>query len=437
MLLFRTLVGIHGLLLTAAPVFAFQLDYGASLGGRYTDNVGLVDTRERADWILMADVGANLKQKSGKLDTDISTTLSYQDYLRNNFSNQFYFDLGARTSWQVIGRNLVWNIENYFTQQKVDSVDAVTPRNIQNSNAFVTGPDILWNLSPKSTLTLRPQFADFYFEDSDTDSRRYSVDADWAYQFFPQLTIGFGGSFSKVNFDNEDLNPNFTDKQVRMTLSGQRKRLSYGANIGLVRIDRDKVKNQKGMNANASILFDLTRSSKLEGYIASSLRDTGTGLLDSLRNPNTGDFNNEQITGDVLQDKIIRVGYNRRGFTLDGQIWLELRKDDYKEAPDDRSVQEIGTKFNYQVTALFSTGLDLIYRKTSLDDINRDNDDWIVGGRLNYRVSRRLSSQIGVTYNRRDSNLAGFDYSETGVFANLVYNTGNVSFSDTGYTNVR
>ena len=144
-------------------------------------------------------------------------------------------------------------------------------------------------------------------------------------------------------------------------------------------------------------------------------------------NPDDGDFSNEQISGDVLRNSIIRLEYLRQDTTLNSRLWGDLRDLDYKESPDDREVQAAGAELNYSVTALLSSGLTLRYNRTKESDEDRTDHRYEVGGNLAYRLSPKLTSRLEHRYRLRDSTDDIDEYSEMSAFVSLVYGFGQVS----------
>lgn len=207
----------------------------------------------------------------------------------------------------------------------------------------------------------------------------------------------------------------------------QRARSEFDVNLGATNISRDRFESQNGFTGNLSWLVRLTGHSQVRTYIASELPDANTGLLNASVNPDNGDFSNEQISGDVLRNSIIRFEYLRQDATLNSRLSGELRDLDYKESPDDREVQEARAQLNYPVTALLSSGVAVAYNRIKRTDDNRTDERYEVGGDIDYQLSRKLRSVLDLRYRKKDSTLDADEYSEMSAFVSLVYGFGQVS----------
>ena len=411
---------------------ALDIEPDVGVGLQYTDNAALTADDEDSDWIAIGYVGANIEQSSGPLQANATASLNYQNYTQNTFSDKVYFNLGATADWEMVRNRLDWQLQNFFTQRPVDSTDPDTPDNAQNTNVFTFGPTILFPLSGRQTVTVSPTYRNFYYQDSDTDNQQYSLTANWFYQMYRLTGVGLDGGVTRVDYDDEQRNPNYISSNIHFVVSAQRARSEFDINLGATNINRDRFENQSGFTGNLSWLVRLTGHSQVRTYIASELTDSNNGLLNASVNPDDGDFSNEQISGDVLRNSIIRLEYLRQDATLNSRLWGELRDEDYKEAPDDREVQSVGAELNYPVTALLSSGVSVRYKRTKLTEDNRTDKRYEVGGNIGYQLSRKLRSVFDLQYRKKDSTLDTDEYSEMSAFVSLVYGLGQVSRANRG-----
>jgi hypothetical protein len=327
----------------------------------------------------------------------------------------------------MIRHRLDWGVQNYFTQQKENALDADTPRNNQNTNAFTFGPNVYFPISKRQKITVSPLFQDFYYEDSDADNRQYGIGASWLYQMYRTMKVGLAGRINKVDYDNDDQNPDFTSNNAHVVVSGTTARSDYELYAGGTHINRDRFENQEGFSGNLTWLYRLTGRSRIRTHVASELTDTSEELLGSELTPDNGDFSNVQISGDVIRNNIVRLTYRREGSTLNSEAWGEYRDQDYKETPDDRDVKEIGVRLDYRVTALFTTGIYGDYNRTEEDDTDRRDKRYRIGGNLGYNLSRKLRTNFDLRYQNKDSTQANREYSEFGAFVSLIYGFDDLS----------
>jgi hypothetical protein len=281
-------------------------------------------------------------------------------------------------------------------------------------------------LSGRHRLTVRPSYRNFYYEESDTDNQQYALQTTWIYRMYRTLNVGLGGGVTRVEYDDERRNPNYTSSNIHLELSGRRVRSEYNINLGATHIDREKTDNVEGFTGNLTWRVDLTGRSGVTAYVGSALRDTSVGLLNSEVRPEEGDFSNEQISGDVLRDSTIRVTYARKGATLNTDIWGELRELDYKESDQDRDIQSVGVDLDHRVSALVTSGIYANYSRVKETDVDRTDKRYRVGGRLSYRLARKLRTVLDIGYRKKDSTLETAEYTELSGLVSLVYGFGEV-----------
>jgi hypothetical protein len=418
-------LGLLSVLLSLTPIAsALELEPYVGAGVMFTDNAKLTEKNEDSDQILIGLVGANITEDNGPFRANADTSLSYENYLDNTYGDKHWFNLNADAGWEMIRDRVDWGVRDYFTQTQINNLDSNTPSNAQNTNVFSFGPNITLPLSARQTITLRPLFTDFYYENSDTDNQQYGVTADWLYKLRPDMKTGISGGATTVRYDKNDKYPDYSSYNLSGVVSGIRPRSEYRIEMGGTNISRDNVDDQSGFRANIDWLYNITGHSSIRTYAATNLTDSSQQLLNTQIDPGTGDYNNVQTSGDVLRNKIFRVSYIRKDSTLNSNIWTEFRDLDYKESPDDRKVQEIGAELDYQVTAVVTTGIYGIYNNTKETDINRKDKRYATGVTAGYRLSRKLSTRLDLQYRKKDSSSNNDGYTEYSAFLGLVYGIG-------------
>jgi hypothetical protein len=245
--------------------------------------------------------------------------------------------------------------------------------------------------------------------------------------------VGLQGGETIVKYSNADKNPDYTIDNVSGVLSVTRARSEYTLNLGGTYIRRDTFDNVSGATGNLTWLYKLTGHSSARLYLASGLTDSSAGYYDSQVNPDNGNYSNEQASGDVLRNNTGRLTLERKSSTLNAKVWGEYRDLDYKVAPDDRKVQEIGSELKYRVSQSVSTGLYGVYNRTKETSDGRLDKQYYIGGNVGYLLTRKLSTVFDIHYRNEDSTLASAEYSEFGAFIGLVYGFGYSSPVSRGF----
>lgn len=406
--------------LLAAPAYAFQIQPGVGVGVEVTDNAAQDNVNEIDETITTAYVGLNASINSGSLVFSADTSLSARQYRDNTFEDDEYFRLNTSADWSVFNRSLVWRMRDYFTQQRLDTLDTATPDNLQDTNVFTFGPDLTLPVSKRQTLNIFPQYRRFYYEISNADNEQAALSFNWIYHMLPTVNLALVANVTDVDYRAMGL-PGYTASNYGIELSGKRSRSEYSLNLGITDIDREIGVDQDGTSGRFDWLFNISSRSTLELHISSEITDSSINLLDFSVNPISGDINNQQIVIDVYRDKIMRLEYEKTFSRFSPQLWLELRDINYTGVTADREIKSFGGLVLYRHTARLSSSLSFSRSDTALGDNTRDDDDMSISASLSYNLSRKLNAVLRIRMSERDSTLNTVDYEELRGTLNLVY----------------
>ncbi len=415
------------LLCAGSTVSAMQFEPGVGAGVMYTDNASLTSADEQSDVISVGYLGASILEEGGPLYYGADSTLLLTKYKNDTFGNQQYFNLNGLVGWVQIADRLEWVVRDIFGQRAVDSLDPGTPDNIQDTNIFSIDSIASFQLSPRNQLGITPFFQDFYYETSDTDNQQYGLNASWSYLLNRTMNIGLDGGVTSVNYDNDDDNNENTRRKLQEFITSTRPSSVYTVGLGATYVKTDRGDDQRGSTGSLSWFQEITGHSSIVAYVASDITNTSASTLNSDIDPDTGNPDNEQITGETLRNNIIRITYTRDDETFDTLASVELRDLDYDESLNDRKVQDYNLELDYRATALLTTGMYGRYSKIRETDISRTDKQYTVGGKLRYSFSRKLEGRFNIAYRNKDSDESFNEYSEFSAFVGLVYGFGDVS----------
>jgi len=328
------LILLAGLLVGSPVVTALEIEPGVGVGLLHTDNARLSEDDEQDDLIVVGYVGARIDENSGPLRLSAEASLIYTDYTKDTYSDQNYPGLRLTGGYEQIRDRLDWEVQNYFTQTLADTDDGANPDNIRNTNVFTFGPSIRFPISGRQTITVNPQYKNFYYEDigfNDQDNnQQYALSANWFYGMYPTMGVSLNGGVTEVVYDSGGGDRDYTRSSAQAGISGTRARSVYSLNLGGTNISRDKSGSTSGFSGNLSWSYNLTGHSNARVYLSSDITDTGNLLLDSQTNPDDGDFSNVQSSNEVLRNSILRLTYRREDATLNTELWGEFRELDYQ-----------------------------------------------------------------------------------------------------------
>lgn len=411
---------IFGTLALNTFVYAVEFKPDASLGVEFTDNSKKASTNEEDDTIIIARLGAVIDASSGSVNIKGGGSIRHQEYLNDTFGSQDYLNLNATAGWEMIKDRVSWRMQDVFSQQAINSLNANTPDNTQDTNVFTFGPTLFYPVSSRQSFRLVPEYRKFNYESGNIDNASNSVDANWNYFVFRTLSLGLRGGINKVDYDEELISDN-TFTNLHFTLSGTRPRSTYSIELGSTHVEKEQGQSERGATGNMSWLYNITNFSHVRAYVSSDLTDTNRSLLNSGIDPDNAAIANEQITSEVLRNSVFRLSFVRKNSLLTSKAWLALSKQDYEFSLLDREVQAVGIDINRPVSTIVAAGVRVKFDKIDSTDINQIDDRYSVSGNLTYRWTRKFRTQLKLSYEEKDSSDDAQDYSESRLLVNFVY----------------
>ena len=416
-------IAVAGLLLCNKAQATVVFEPGVGAGAEYTDNAGLTRDDPVDDTIIMGYAGARLSEDEGALIYDLDGAFNHQHYTQGTFSDQNYFNFSGRADWEMLKERFKWFLSDDFTQLPVLSLGSNTPDNIQDSNAFNLGADILFPVSARQTITIAPLFSQYYYEVLTTDNKQYALSAIWNYQMFRLTSIGLGLTARKINYTEKDaLGQPIEDTlftSLAFTFDSRRVRSEFTGSLGATNVDRDGGEQATGFSGFLNWLADLSSRSTLEASVSTELTDTSSVVA-------SGVGNEVQISTDVVRNSLARLAYVREGVSLRTSISAKYNDLDYSDSPQDSVIRGFDMEFTHPVTQLLSSGAYVKYTRETRLDSGRLDRRTTVGGDLRYSFSRKLHGLLDLKYRKKESTFYPDNFDEFSVFVSLVYGFGYV-----------
>lgn len=414
---------LAGLCLVSRASFAVQFEPGVGFGLEYTDNARLTAEDQLEDLIAAAYVGASVSENEGSLKYDATAAFNKNVYTKDSYEDQRYFNLALNAEWEMVKNRVNWFLRNYFSQRPIISLDSNTPDNLQNTNVFTFGANLIQPISARQNFSLVPMFSQYYYETLITDNKQLSLAATWNYQMSRLTNVGLNLSTRTVDYTEQSIeDTRFTNASI--TFSGQRQRSTFSLNLGSTDVRRDNGDETGGFAGYFNWLADLSSRSKFTTNASTDLTDTSSASSSGVNIP--GDGNDVQITTDVVRNSLFNLAYIRDDASLNTRIWVRYNKLTYSDNPLDREIRTLGVNANYPVTQLLSSGAYINFNRTRQIDSGRLDKRYTIGGNLRYNFSRKLHGLFDLKYREKESTAVGQSYDEFSVFVSLAYGFGDV-----------
>lgn len=407
---------------------ALRVDYGAGLGAEYSDNATLVEMDQRDELGLSWLAGASLQQSSSAIDADVSVGIEYSDYRNDTFSDETFGSLRADLEWRPMPGVLHWELQNYFTQTARDAIAPETPDNRINANAFSTGPNLIARLGPTTTLESHLRRSEYYFEDTDLDSNRNMISAAWMRALRPQLDVSANVAYEEADFpDSAGLGFDRLDYFAR--IDSRRGRSQIVADMGATNIDRDAGDDLDGFLGRVFVRRQVGVNTQIDLEASSQYTDSGVDLLTAGGSTFALDRSNEQVSGDIFNDRRIEARYRTGTIDSNWGAFIQWRDEDYQTVARDRETQSLRLDFHRGLSAsIYINGYVFMRREKYMDIPLRTDKDMEYSLGLERRMAHNITARLDYIYNTRDSSLAGFDYDENRLILMVYYGSNPGSF---------
>jgi len=420
-----------GLCLGYKVAFALEFQPGIGVGAEYTDNARLAPDNEVEDLVAVGFVGASIAENEGPLQYGAAASVNQQHYTQDTFADTRYFNLVLDSEWEMIRERFNWFLRDRFNQRTVNSLDSNTPDNIQDTNVFIFGANILSPITARQSFSLIPEFRQYYYSVQSTDNKQYSLAANWNYLMSQLTNMGLEFGVRKINYTETDIFGNSitgtTYTNLHIIFNGLRSRSDYSIKLGATNVQRENGQDATGFTGYSKWRSDISSKSSFATLLSTDVTDTSRVSQSLSDDPSNGNPADVQITTDVIRNSIFNLAYLRDDALLHSRIWGEFRKLTYSDSSNLNSVvRTYGIDVSYPMTQLLASGAYINYNRTKRVETGRLDQYYIAGGNLKYNFARNLYSSFDIKYRIKQSTVPSAMYDEFSVFASLVYGFGDV-----------
>jgi len=421
----KSLVSIVTVALTISTsnVYAAQLGYQLELGVEHSNNV----TASGADPIATATstVGlqADFNQQAANYSLNIEPGLQYRSYSETTFDDQLFVSLDAGLLWNISKQRFSWTFEDYLDQSAIDSTSASTPFNQQDTNVFLTGPDVTFRLGPVQRIELLARYLDFYYENTDADNNRYGVLARWIRQPNAVSTYGLNVDAADIRYKDPLNNEDYTRYDAFVSIEKKLSTYDLDIKLGYTEIERDFSENLDDFLAQARLNYRINSKSSINLSAISEYTDSSRNFLLSRASREGVRSFNTQINGSVFYLQQAFAGYTWSDHINVVNIEYSINTDEYDAVNSDldRKVQNYRLGINRAITGHLSVSFDAQLGDSEYSGLSRKDEDTSVGLAFSYRMSRSLSLQLGAQRSERESSTETLNYVENIGYMSVHY----------------
>lgn len=415
-------VGGFGSATSSQSARAETLTYGADVGIGESDNVTLVETNRISQTIAVTDLDLDFKDQTRRFAADAKGAFSYLDYLQNAYSNQLIGRFDGNAQVALIPERVTWVLTESFGQSQIDPFVAAVPTNLQNINYVATGPNAVFRFGPTVFLDLSARYAKTTYQTDPFDSNAVLASAALGMALSPQSSISINGSFTRMLFDNTEVNTDFDRSSAYLRYEIQGARTDLTANLGVTKVDQSS-QSFTGPDAKLQLSRQLSSVSKLTFAIGRDITDASAAFANLqsgaiggiVTAPAALSLNNYTVTYGSVAWQYAR---NRTTFAVSG-TW---ERDSYDGQPlQDLTRGSAELRVERKLSSVLTAQLRGRVFRTEYTNTDFTETDGLVGAGLIYREGRGLEIKLRYDHTSRVVSGVGSGYSENRVFLTIGY----------------
>lgn len=431
----------------AAPTGDNSWTYGGDIGFGHSDNISLVPNDKISENMAIADLNFALSQSGSRLEDSLKGNFSYFDFLEHAYGNELIGRFDGSASFAIVPERVTWTVQDDFGQGQVDAFGAPTPNNLQNINAFRTGPNLTFRFGGTTFLDLTARYGRVQYGASPFDSNRLLGGLELGEDLSARSTVGFNVNSERVLFTNTAENTDFDRSSAFLDYQLHGSRTDVDLRAGLTRVTAGEFSTSSPLG-----LLDITRktspASTFELSAGRDLTDASASFA-NLQNGalNTIGFAQAAATSDVYTLNFAQLAWHYTRDRTSVSLSTRWEKDSYGDQPLqgvnligstivadvtnaaslDQSRRGAELNFNEQLTRTFALQVlgsyyatDYLHSNFVAQSAGTTYDDGRIGAGLTWREGRSLVIQL--RYDHIARIVAGVG-SGTGYQENVLFLT--------------
>jgi len=402
---------------------ALEIDHNGEVGLEYSDNITRTDINPISQTTSILLLNANINHQSPNIALNIDPRITYRNYAGDTFDNQTFIGLDATLLWDMLPQQFSWSFEDYLDQEAVNVLVPDTPFNRQNTNIFLTGPDLTVHFGTGRRLEVLLRYADIYYEISNADNTRYGTLFRIISEPNISTTYSFNMDFVDVAYEDNISNDDYTRNEAYLVFEKESLNKKYHFEAGYTQINMDRSPYLDYPLFRLLFDYQISTNSTISLDAHTQLTDSSRNfLLSRALRDGTRRFNTS-ITGFVFKENSISGNYRWQKETIGAGIGLSASEQDYNDTDPEltRDIYYLNIDFNKYLSALMNIYARGIFQNTDYKNTGRidENSTYRVG--LLYNISRSLYLRIQAEKNSQNSTDQTYNYDENVAYISIGY----------------
>ena len=231
----RPLASVVALVL-AADVGAAEIGGDLSALVQASDNARKTATKPISDTFVDTRAGLRLEDRRPWLDASLDYVASHKRYDKESYADKTRVQGQGELAVTLWPQRLKWLLRHQQELHNVDPGASETPDNETTRRTWATGPELLWRLSARDSLTINLTRAETRFDLADiVESDREQAVLYWQHALSEKTNWLVFGQYADIDFDQAL--SGYRQQQWQLGLSGLLRGGDYVFRLGQGRVE--------------------------------------------------------------------------------------------------------------------------------------------------------------------------------------------------------
>lgn len=411
----------------SAHAAAADLGYTLRLGLQHGDNLNFSEADPVSDTIFIPGFDVTLRQDGARVRTNLAGSIEYRDYLGGSYADTTRAQLDGVVDWILVPERLTWSFQDSLGVQPINELAADSPDNQQQTNAFATGPSLLFGRRGGIDGRFDLRYIDSYAEKTRAfDTRRAAAALSIGHDLDSTSRISGNAAVQRVRFKHDATGADFTRRDLYAEYTRTLNHFDLDLLAGYSRLSHEDSALGRsggpllgatlGWRTDARNTFTLALARRFTDAADTMLgNDIATTLPTGV---NTGDAS---VTAQAYLQRSADLAWDWQGERLGFSLTPYWHDYDYVTATGlDRTARGVTAGVGYLLRPRLRLGLLATSEREHYDEFDRSDRNRSYAAVLDYEMTRRIGWNLSYTHAERHALLGDQSGNQNVIYLQFV-----------------
>ncbi|MGD8525406.1 MAG: hypothetical protein PVJ63_04100 [Thioalkalispiraceae bacterium] len=421
----KNLLIVSTVMLSTSVLPAAEIDYSVGASITRHSNINLESQPAPTEYARSLIGMFTLNEETSNLVANIDTLIEATDYKYDRLEDDVTGRLVGEALWIIKPATFEWYVANTYTQTIIDIFDSATQDNVENANAFETGPNYYVRFSRRNNLAFEARYRNFDYDERTVDNQRYTGAARWLYDVNALTVVGINYEHENIDYSDDPTVIDTKRKDMYATLSYATGNNTLYVDSGKTSYIDDDDKSIEEDRFSVRLESRRSRTSILRIGAEKELTDTGEALIDIISDP----LNLEEHIASTSDYYVSKRAYVRYSNELSRSLYdIRVFKSELDYVNQD-ILNEHNRGVNFSLIYRLSRGHTLTFLGEAIEReyVNvtpiREDKDSTYSVQYSHIAGRRIRLNFALETEIRESNFIDEDYEDDRIMFSIIYTT--------------